>query len=194
MGPNPRGRTARAPSVPRGWHDGWVTSVPALVVLRGNSASGKSTVARRVQRELPRGRVAVIGQDHVRRELLWEHDSGPGDTIGLVEVMVRHCLARGRITVLEGIFRSARYQQMCERLIAGHDGPSLVYYLDVSLPETLRRHALKSIADHVSDEQVASWYVNNDVLALPGEIVLDERQSEDELVARILSDLEGLAL
>lgn len=28
----------------------------------------------------------------------------------LVELVVRHCLARGRITVLEGIFRSARYQ------------------------------------------------------------------------------------
>lgn len=170
-----------------------MTSVPALVILRGNSASGKSTVARRVQRELPRGRVAVIGQDHVRRELLWEHDSGPGDTISLIEVMVRHCLAHGRTTVLEGIFRSARYQQMCKRLIAGHDGRSLVYYLDVSLPETLRRHALKPIADHVSDEQVASWYVQNDVLALPGELVLDERLSEDELVARILSDLEDLA-
>lgn len=113
-------------------------------------------VARRVQRELPRGRVAVIGQGHVRTELLWEHDSGPGDTISLVEVMVRHYLARGRIAVLEGIFRAARYQQMCERLITGHDGPSLVYYLNVSLPETLQRHPLRPIADDVSDEQVTS--------------------------------------
>lgn len=111
----------------------------------------------------------------------------------LVELVVRHCLARGRITVFEGIFRSARYQQMCERLITGHDGPSLVYYLDVSLPETLRRHSLKPIADHVSDEQVAPWYGSNDVLALPGEVILDERHSEDELVARILGDREGLA-
>lgn len=119
-------RTKIAPGapVPRGRHDGLVTSVPTLVILRGNSASGKSTVARRVQRELSRGRVAVIGQDDVRRKLLWEHGSGPGATISLVEVMVRHCLARGRTTLLEGIFRSARYQQMCERLSTDHDGPS----------------------------------------------------------------------
>ena len=35
---------------------------PALVILRGNSASGKSTIARKVQHDLPRGRIAVIGQ------------------------------------------------------------------------------------------------------------------------------------
>ena len=83
---------------------GTLRCAPPFVVLRGNSASGKSTVARRVQRALPRGEVAVIGQDHVRRELLWEHDSGQGDTVGLLETMVRHCLGGGRITLLEGIY------------------------------------------------------------------------------------------
>lgn len=77
---------------------------PPFLVLRGNSASGKSTVARRVQRALPRGEVAVTGQGHVRREPLWEHDSGQGDTVGLLETMVRHCLGVGRITLLEGIY------------------------------------------------------------------------------------------
>lgn len=162
---------------------------PALVILRGNSASGKSTVARTVQHSLPRGLVAVIGQDQVRRDILREHDVEPVDTIALTEVMVRHCLARGRIVVLEGIFKKARYQQMFERLLAAHHGPSLVAYLDVSLAETLRRHALKPIAAEVSDEEVASWYVERDTLGLAGEMVLDERMGVDEAAARILADL-----
>lgn len=167
-------------------------SAPPLVVLRGNSASGKSTVARRVQRALPRGEVAVIGQDHVRRELLWERDSGQGDTVGLLESMVRHCLGIGRITLLEGIFGAERYHGMFARMLRDAPGPTLVYYLDVSLPETLRRHAGKPIAGHVTAEEVASWYRPHDVLGVPGEQVLAEELDEDQMVERILADLSML--
>lgn len=162
---------------------------PPLVVLRGNSASGKSTVARRAQRALPRGRVAVIGGDHVRRELLWEHETGQGEVVGLLVTMVRHCLAIGRITILEGIFGSERYHGMLDEILQEHAGSTLVYYLDVGLPETLRRHAGKPIADHVTQEEVASWYRGHDVLGADGEQVLGEQFSEDEVVAQLLTDL-----
>lgn len=162
---------------------------PPLVVLRGNSASGKSTVARRVQRDLPRGEVAVIGQDHVRRELLWERDSGQGDTVGLLESMVSHCLGIGRITLLEGIFGAERYREMFARMLRDAPGSTLVYYLDVSLPETLRRHAGKPIAGHVPAEEVASWYRPHDVLGVPGEQVLGEELDEEQIVVRVLGDL-----
>ena len=164
-----------------------------LVILRGNSASGKSTVARRVQRSLPRGRVAVIGQDHLRRELLWEHDVTNGDTAGLILATARHCLGIGRITVVEGIFGSERYGEMFEELLAEHDGPSLVYYLDVSLEETLRRHAGKTIGGEVPASEVASWYREHDVLGAPGEQVLGEELSEDAMVARVHADLRTTA-
>lgn len=162
---------------------------PALVIVRGNSASGKSTLARQVQRALPRGQVAVIGQDHIRRDLLWEHDIGQGDTIGLLSVMVRHCLDIGRTTILEGIFKRERYGPLLRSLAAGHDGPVHVYYLDVSLPETLRRHAGKPIAAHVSEAEVASWYLEHDVLGMPEEVVLGESLSREDMLHRLLDDL-----
>lgn len=170
---------------------GTLRCAPPFVVLRGNSASGKSTVARRVQRALPRGEVAVIGQDHVRRELLWEHDSGQGDTVGLLETMVRHCLGVGRITLLEGIFGAERYLGMFTRMLREAPGPCLVYYFDVSLPETLRRHAGKPIAGHVTAEEVTSWYRPHDVLDVPGEQVLGEELDEEQMVERVLADLAG---
>lgn len=102
---------------------GTLLCVPPFVVLRGNSASGKWTVARRVQRALPRGEVAVIGQDHVRREPLWEHDSGQGETVGLLETMVRYCLGVGRITLLGGIFGAERYLGMFTRMLREALGP-----------------------------------------------------------------------
>lgn len=169
-----------------------MTPTPILVTLRGNSASGKSTVAHRLQRALPRGRVAVVGQDPVRRDLLWEHDTGHGDTISLLEAMVDHCLQRGRTVIIEGIFKTERYRDMHERMVARHNGPSLVYYLDVSLPETLRRHAQKHIAATVTNQEVASWYVARDLLGVPQEVILAEATSENEIVARVLADLAAL--
>ena len=166
--------------------------LPVLVILRGNSASGKSTIARRVQHALPRGRVAVVGQDHVRRDLLRERNVDPVETIDLLELIVRRCLGRGRVVILEGIFKEATYGPMMQGLLAGHDGPALVYYLDVSLPETLRRHATKPIAGHVDGPTVASWYEPHDLLGAPGEVVLAEDLSEDAMVERLLADLAAL--
>ncbi|MFC7375747.1 MULTISPECIES: AAA family ATPase [unclassified Brachybacterium] len=165
------------------------TEAPVLVILRGNSASGKSTSAHRVQRSLPRGRVAVIGQDHVRREMLWEHEHPHADTAAILPAIARHCLAMGRITIVEGILDRERYGAMLEQLLAGHDGHDLVYYLQVSLEKTLRRHAVKPIAGEVSPDEVASWYRPADQLGVAGEQTLGEELSEDELVARILADL-----
>jgi shikimate kinase len=41
-----------------------------IVVLRGNSGSGKSTIAKVLQEKLGRGTL-LISQDDVRREMLW---------------------------------------------------------------------------------------------------------------------------
>lgn len=44
-----------------------------LILLRGNSGSGKSSVAKELQRKIGRNTL-VISQDIVRREMLWAHD------------------------------------------------------------------------------------------------------------------------
>ncbi|GAA3118678.1 putative ATPase [Kribbella aluminosa] len=48
-----------------------------LVVLRGNSGSGKTTTARTLRERLGRG-TAWVEQDHLRRILLREHDVPSG--------------------------------------------------------------------------------------------------------------------
>ena len=41
-----------------------------LIILRGNSGSGKTTVARALQRKFGRNTM-VISQDIIRRDMLW---------------------------------------------------------------------------------------------------------------------------
>ncbi|MFB7395150.1 hypothetical protein [Streptomyces sp. NPDC056191] len=68
-----------------------------LVFLRGNSGSGKSTVAGLVRERYGARDMAVIGQDVVRRTVLKEKESGCSGhvTVGMVDVMARYALAAG---------------------------------------------------------------------------------------------------
>ena len=57
------------------------TSPTRLVVLRGNSASGKSSVAAGLRKRFGRG-IAVVGQDTLRRDVLHERDIPGGANVG----------------------------------------------------------------------------------------------------------------
>ena len=49
----------------------------------------------------------------------------------------------GYHAIMDGIFYADRYETMLAGLDHDHAGLSRFYYLDVDLPETLRRHAMR---------------------------------------------------
>jgi ABC-type cobalamin/Fe3+-siderophores transport system ATPase subunit len=58
-----------------------------LLVLRGNSGSGKSTIAHAVHRHFDHGRSTLIAQDNIRRTILREPDTPGAFTIELIELI-----------------------------------------------------------------------------------------------------------
>lgn len=160
------------------------------MVLRGNSGSGKTTLAAAVQRQLGRG-TANVGQDHLRRVVLREHDVAEGDNIGLIDHTVRHCLSIGYNVILEGILISDHYAPMICGLLTDHDGPSHVVYLDVPLEETLRRHDGRSQRAEVAPANLVEWFVESDYLATPDEVVIDNAELSLEETLRRLIDVVG---
>ena len=66
---------------------GAMGSAGILVVLRGNSGSGKSTVARMLQQRFDRGTCLIVEQDRVRREMLRERDIAGALNIQLIEAI-----------------------------------------------------------------------------------------------------------
>lgn len=160
-------------------------SSPHLIVIRGNSSSGKSTLATELQHRLGRG-VANVGQDHLRRVVLREHDVPDGDNIALIEQTVRHCLAIPYHVIVEGILHEPHYGPMLRRLLDEHAGPSQVFYLDVPFEATVERHRTKDFAAAVSTEQLRSWYHDRDLLGVPGEVVIDASRPSAEVLSDVL--------
>ncbi|MFI7351327.1 M15 family metallopeptidase [Streptomyces sp. NPDC049936] len=161
-----------------------------LVVIRGNSASGKSSVAQGLRDHYGRG-VAIVGQDVIRRNVLREHDTTYGANIALLGRIARHALDAGFHVVLEGILYADRYSHMITSLVRDHRGVSACYYLDVPLEATLARHASKADAayrEQVTDAHLTSWYRERDLLPGALETVIPADSTLRDTVTRIVRD------
>lgn len=163
-----------------------------LVVIRGNSASGKSSVAQGLRDHYGRG-VAIVAQDVIRRNVLREHDTKGGANIALLGRIARHALDAGFHVVLEGILYADRYSHMITSLVRDHRGVSACYYLDVPLEATFTRHASKADAaylEQVTDAHLASWYRRLDLLPGGLETVIPPDSTLWDTVARIVRDTD----
>ncbi|SCK27046.1 MULTISPECIES: M15 family metallopeptidase [Streptomyces] len=167
-----------------------------LVVIRGNSASGKSSVAQGLRDHYGRG-VAIVGQDVIRRNVLREHDTTGGANITLLGRIARHALDAGYHVVLEGILYADRYNHMITSLVRDHRGISACYYLDVPLEATLARHASKADAaylEQVTDSHLTSWYRKLDLLPGQLETVIPGDSALQDTIAGIVRETDLTAV
>ena len=158
---------------------------PRLIVIRGNSGSGKSSIVEGIRTAYGRG-IAYIEQDYVRRIIFQELDEPDGANIELIGQMARHALARGFHTVVEGILPTVRYGGMLAELARDHGGH--FYYLDIPFEETVRRHATRDKASAFTAKDMADWYRPRDLLEQPRETIIDETSDLDATVQQILRE------
>ncbi|WP_331769389.1 kinase (plasmid) [Embleya sp. NBC_00888] len=165
-----------------------------LVVIRGNSASGKSSVAAGIRDRFGRG-LALVGQDNLRRVVLRERDRQGAPNIGLISTVARYALDAGYHVVVEGILYADRYGEMLEDLARDHRGTTRCYYLDIPLSETLARHVTKPDPEylaHVTERELRDWYRERDLLTSGIETVIGADSLLKETIEFIMRDT-GLA-
>jgi hypothetical protein len=147
--------------------------------------------ARRTSRT-PKGRVGKVSQDLIRRIILGERDRPGAPNIGLVDQVARYSLDHGYHVVLDGIFYADRYEPMLAALNRDHRGLSRFYYLDVSLEETLRRHATRPQADEFGPDDMRQWHRPRDLLGVIREHVIPEISTLQETTRLILAETQLL--
>ena len=143
-----------------------------LIIIRGNSGSGKTTVAKRVQHELGKGTM-LVPQDILRREIVWVRDGADNPSIELIKRTVLYGKEIGYDVILEGILAKKFHDSMINELIEEFAGNVRAYYFDLSFDETLSRHATKPNAQD---------------FGISGEQKIWVEESEEEIVARIVND------
>ena len=171
---------------------GNIISMPSkLIIIRGNSGSGKTTIAKEVRSRLGDGLsddTMLVQQDVIRRDILRERDMPEKrSTIELIEMLVEFGRSHGRIVVVEGIFKASKYSEMFTGLASRFD-EVYVYYFDIPFEETLIRHTSKPNAHEFGEEEMRRWWNEKDYLGMSGEKILHENMSFENIVREIVND------
>lgn len=158
-----------------------------LIIIRGNSGSGKSTIAKRLRHELGYGTM-LIPQDVIRREIIRTRDTPKNPSIQLIKDIAIYGHGIGYDVIVEGILTRKRYGKMLRELSSLFD-ETHVYYFDISFEETLRRHTTKPNSHEFGEELMRELYTKKDILGLVDEKLFTDKQSEDEIFQLIMRDL-----
>jgi hypothetical protein len=160
---------------------------PRLIVLRGNSGAGKSSVAAGIRDRYGRG-IALLGQDNLRRSILRERDVPGAANIGLLDVVARFALGHGFHVIVEGILHAAHYGPVLEGLHRDYQSVACFYYLDVPFEETLRRHAGRPQAAEFGEVDMRSWYRERDLMPGGIEQIIPAASSLEDTVRLVMGD------
>lgn len=160
-----------------------------LVIIRGNSGSGKSTVAKKLQERLGEGTL-LISQDTVRRDMLRVKDTANNSSIELMKQMALFGLESCDYVILEGILVNDRYQEMLLELIRAFSGKAEVYYFDLLFEVTMERHLGRNKSEEFGFEELKRWWNDRDYLGTIDEKMIKANQEEDEIVEWMVSHLE----
>lgn len=129
-----------------------------LIILRGNSGSGKTTVSKELQKRFGRNTM-LISQDMVRLQMLYAKDA---EALPLIIQLLKYGRQNSDITILEGILDSEVYESLFETAVKEYGADIFAFYYDLPFEETLQRHATKPNRAEFGEQDMRRWWKEKD--------------------------------
>lgn len=161
-----------------------------LIIIRGNSGSGKTTTAKCLQNNLVRGTL-LVSQDVVRRDMLKVQDREGNLSIDLIRQTAEYGKDKCEFIIVEGILYERRYGEMLKNLIQFYDNKVYTYYFDLTFDETVARHNSREKKMEFGEESLRAWWNPNDYLGVDGEVRLTNEMTLDDVLELILNQLSA---
>lgn len=128
-----------------------------LIILRGPSASGKSTVAEQLK-QLLKNHVAHLDFDVFREGFLGRHGNYSPAAAKMLMATASIALESGYDVVIDGFYRMEHYPDLLPELLAEHPENNYMFYFDVLLETTIERHAKREKSAEFAEEDLRKWY------------------------------------
>lgn len=154
-----------------------------LIIFRGNSGSGKTTIAKQLQAKLGDS-VLLISQDTIRREMLAAKDGPECPAIEWIKQIAQYGNQQRSYVIVEGIMRQEWYGGMLQELM-DQFSQSYVYYFDLPFEETLKRHQTKK-APAFGEKELKAWWREKDILQVIDEQFIDSDRTEQQIIESVL--------
>lgn len=159
-----------------------------LIILRGNSGSGKTTVAKELQKKFGRNTM-IISQDMVRREILKVNDGPMTEALPLMQELLIYGKNHSEITILDGIMYADWYQPLFECAIREFGSEIYAYYFELPFEETLRRHQARPKSNEFGEEEMRGWWREKDYIGFVKEDVITAEETLESVVERVYRDV-----
>ena len=157
-----------------------------LIILRGNSGSGKTTIAKELQSKFG-SNTMLISQDVIRREMLKVKDGENTQAIPLMKELLAYGSKNSNIVILEGIMYADWYKPLFELAVELYDNRIYAYYFDLSFEETLRRHQTKPTCHEFGEEAMRRWWREKDFSDMLNEVSITSEKDAESIVREIFN-------
>jgi len=158
-----------------------------LIILRGNSGSGKTTVAKELQKLFGRNTM-LISQDNIRREMLNVEDGKDTKAIPLMKQLLEYGNEHSDVVILEGIMNADWYHPLFEFVTKLYGKEIYAYYFDVPFEETLKRHQTRSKCQEFGEKEMRRWWREKDFSDVLNEKRITSDMSMESIVTEIYRD------
>ena len=160
-----------------------------LIILRGNSGSGKTTIAKELQKSFGRNTM-LISQDVVRRDILRVKDGENTEALPLMKELLTYGRNHCEIVILEGIMYADWYKPLFELAVQLYGTNIFAYYFDLPFEETLKRHQTKPNCNEFGEEAMRRWWRDKDFSDVLSERVITSEKGIQSIIDEIKSAVE----
>lgn len=160
-----------------------------LIILRGNSGSGKTTIAKELQKKFGNNTM-VISQDVIRRDMLKVKDGENCPAITLMKELLLYGSKHSSVVILEGILVSNWYKSLFELAVKIYGENINACYFDLPFEETLNRHLSRSKCNEFGEEEMKRWWLEKDFSELLNEVIITEEKNIESIVEEILLNVQ----
>ena len=163
-----------------------------LIILRGQSGSGKSTVAKKLQK-ISQKPTFIVEQDYYMNERISpsidiESSARKSLQMTLIICNVLKLLDKGYDCIVEGNFSNSAYQTMFDELFKQHPSNNFMYYYNISFKESLRRHNTRDKKHAFGTDEMKKWYFETSAYGHSFEKIIPEEYSMNQTIDMILKD------
>lgn len=150
-----------------------------LIVLRGPSGAGKTTVATLLH-ERAINKTALFDQDYYRHVMFNNPHTDLEAPRFVMFAAVKAALQHGYDVIIEGFMGMGKYKPYFDELLTHHPTGNYFFYMDVAFNETIRRHQTRHKAKPFSETHMRELYAKTSPSGYSDEVTILESASAED--------------